>query len=48
MGKVKSSIAFMKNNNVDGQYDRTIEKNKSLLRYFMVEVPERIDNVERH
>lgn len=43
MGNVKSSIAWMKANNPEGIYDRTIEKNKDLFRYFIKEVPERIE-----
>lgn len=43
MGNVKSSLQFMKTNNPEGQYDRTIDKSKNLLRYFMTEVPHRIE-----
>lgn len=45
MGNVKSSLAWMRKNNEDGCYDRTIEKNKDLLKYFIKEVPIRIEEV---
>lgn len=43
MGNVKSSLHFMKKNNEEGRYDKTIEKNKDLFKYFIKEVPTRIE-----
>lgn len=43
MGNLKSSISFMKLNNAEGRYDRALEKNKSLFKYFLTEVPERVE-----
>lgn len=42
MGDLKSSLQFMKLNNSEGRYDIALEKNKSLLKYFLTEVPERV------
>lgn len=46
MGNLKSSLKFMKTNNSEGRYDRTIEKNKDLFKYFLKEVPQRIEGTE--
>lgn len=46
MGNLKSSLEFMKKNNEEGRYDRTIEKNKSSFKYFLTEVPERVETRE--
>lgn len=43
MGNLKSSIKYMMNNNEENRYERALQKNKSALKYFMTEVPERID-----
>lgn len=49
MGNLKSSIQFMTNNNEylpeqnQGRYDRAIEKNKNLFKYFLKDVPERVE-----
>lgn len=43
MGSLKSSLQFMKANNEEGRYDRTLEKSKSLFKYFLTEVPERVE-----
>lgn len=44
MGNLKSSIAFMKTNNEDNQYDRALVNNKRALKYFINEVPQRIED----
>lgn len=33
----------MKLNNTEGRYDRALEKNKSLFKYFLTDVPVRIE-----
>lgn len=33
----------MKENNEEGRYDLTIEKNKNSFKYFLTEVPERVE-----
>lgn len=43
MGNLKSSLQFMKQNNTEGRYDQALEKNKSLFKYFLTEVPERVE-----
>lgn len=43
MGNLKSSILFMKQNNSEGRYDSALEKQKNLFKYFLTEVPERVE-----
>lgn len=43
MGKLKESIQFMKKNNEENRYDLTIEKQKGAFKYFLNEVPERVE-----
>lgn len=43
MGNLKSSINFMKNNNVDNQYDLALDRQKKALKYFFTSVPERLN-----
>jgi len=42
MCNLKSAIAFMRSNNEEGRYDQAIEKQKKTLKYFMTEVPTRL------